>query len=309
MQRSARRLLFVGAIGLFWGGTSSPANAFCRSKTCAEQCRIDENTKCAIGGFPIAWTGSCLSFTVQRDGSPSISHGELSAAANTAFQTWQSVTCPATNAPPSISVYNLFGITSCSRVEFNSRQANANIVVLRDEWVADPSALGLTTVSLNRDTGQIYDVDIEINGTQPLSVGPLLPNRYDLESILTHEVGHFFGIGHSIVGQEGQSCNNDSATMCPFYAPGGDDFRTLHEDDIAAICTAYPPDRSAPACDPTPHQGFSPECGMDPMSGGSCSAAVPSGRQRLGWMTALVFGCGLAIRRLRLAKRRIQKVT
>ena len=309
LQRGARRLLFVGAMGLFLGGTSTPASAFCRSRTCAEpQCKVDENTKCVIDGVPIAWAGSCLSFTVQRDGTASISHAELSAATNAAFQTWQSVTCPVANAPPSISVYNLFGITSCDRVEFNSRQANANIVVLRDEWTADASALGLTTVSLNRDTGQIYDVDIEINGTQPLSVGPLMPNRYDLESILTHEVGHFFGIGHSIVGLAGESCNS-SATMCPFYAPGVSDFRTLHDDDIAAICTVYPPDRNAPACDPTPHQGFSPECGMDPMTAGACSAAMSSGRPPVGWMTALVFGCGLVIRRLRLAKRRIQKLT
>jgi len=308
LQRSARRLLFVGAVGLCLGATSTTASAFCRSRTCAEQCMFDETTKCPIDGVPIAWTGSCLSYSVQRDGTSSISHAELSAATDAAFQTWQGVTCPAANAPPSISIYNLFGITSCSRVEFNSRQANANIVVLRDEWEGDASALGLTTVSLNRDTGQIYDVDIEINGTQPLSVGPLMTNRYDLESILTHEVGHFFGIAHSIVGLSGQSCN-DGATMCPYYAPGVGDFRTLDPDDIAAICAVYPPDRSAGACDPTPHRGFSPECGMDPITGGSCSAAMSSDRPPVGWMTALVFGCGLAIRQLRLAKRRIQKLT
>ena len=293
----------MSAIGLGLGGSSTPASAFCRSRSCAAQCTFDEITTCPIEGVPIAWMGSCVSYSVQRDGSPSISQAELSQTTAAAFATWQTVTCPGVDAPPSISVYDLFGVTSCGRVEFNARQANANIVVLRNDWVADPSALALTTVSLNKETGQIYDADMEINGTQPLSVGPLLPNRYDLESIITHEAGHFFGIAHSNV-----ECPN-GATMCPNALPGVDAFRSPHPDDIAAICAIYPPDRHLPQCDPTPHRGFSPECGLDPMTGGACSIAISSGPSSAPWTTALVVGFGLVVRRLRRARQRAQKLT
>ena len=293
----------MGAIGLCLCGISTPVSAFCRSRACANQCTHDPVTNCPIEGVPVAWTGSCLSYTVQRDGTPSISRTELSQTTDAAFRAWQNVRCPSLDAPPSISVSNLYGVTACGRVEFNSRQANANIVVIRDDWAADPSALGLTTVSLSKDTGQIYDVDMEINGTQPLSVGPLVPNRYDLESIITHEAGHFFGIAHSNV-----DCP-DGATMCPNALPGVGDFRTLDPDDIAAICTIYPPDRNLPQCDPTPHRGFSPECGLDPMTGGACSIAISSGPSSARWMTALVVGFGLAVRRLARTRQRAQKLT
>jgi hypothetical protein len=247
-----------------------------------------------------------VSYTVQRDGSSSISQAELSRATDVAFQTWQNVRCPS-DGSPSLAVGNLYGVTSCGRVEFNARQANANIVVIRDDWVAEPSALGLTTVSINSETGQIYDADMEINGTQPLSVGPLSPNHYDLESIITHEAGHFFGVAHSNVGRE-EDCNN-GATMCPYYLPGLDDFRSLHEDDMAAICAIYPPTRSLPQCDPRPHRGFSPECGMDPMTGGACSVAISLGRSSAVWITPVVIGLGLGVRRLRRPRQRAQKLT
>jgi hypothetical protein len=305
-RRSACRLLFSALVSLLLGVTSQPAGAFCRSRTCASKCTEDPITTCPIEGVPIAWPGSCVSYTVQRDGSLSISHAELSRATDAAFQTWQNVRCPS-NGSPSLAVGNLYGVTSCGRVEFNPRQANANIVVIRDDWVADPTALALTTVSINSVTGQIYDADMEINGTQPLSIGPLSPNRYDLESIITHEAGHFFGVAHSNVGLD-QNCHN-GATMCPYYLPGVDDFRSLHEDDIAAICTIYPPDRVLPQCDPTPHRGFSPECGMDPMTGGACSVAISRGRTGAGWLTALVAGWGAGVCRRRRARRRAQKLT
>jgi hypothetical protein len=299
-MRPLARALFSAMMGLYLVSSARSASAFCRSRTCGKDCTYDRN-QCPIEGEPLIWPGSCLSYTVQRDGSTSISHAELSAAADAAFRTWQNARCFSIAAPPSIAVQNLFGITSCDRVEFNSRQANANIIVIRDDWEDRPgNALGLTTVSMNSQTGAIYDADMEINGTQPLSVGALSVNRYDLESIITHEAGHFLGIAHSDV-----ECPH-GATMCPSAIPGVDDFRTLHDDDIAAICTIYPPERDRPPCDPTPHRGFSPECGMDPMTGGACSVAISSGRSSAGWMTALVLGFSFGVRRRCRARPRIK---
>ena len=292
------RALFVAAIGLFVCGTSASASAFCRTKTCGKHCTFDENT-CPIEGKPIAWGGSCVSFTVQRDGSPSISQSTLSETADAAFRVWQKATCPLTSKPPGLSVGDVFGIAVCGRVEYNSRQANANIIVMRESWDADPSALAITTVTINTETGELYDADMEINGTQPLSAGPPVPNRFDLQSIITHEAGHFLGIAHT---------NQAGATMFPTYQPGVEDFRTLENDDIAAICTAYPPERSATACDWRPRRGFSAECGLDPITGGGCSLVAPH-RSSARAMAAFFLGCSVVVRRLRRPRQRGQKLT
>ena len=294
------RVLFIGTLGLVLGGTPASVSAFCRSTTCVKACEVDPVTTCVIEGEPIAWLGSCLGYTVYRDGLPSISQAELSQATDAAFRAWQTATCPTTNKPPSISVGDFFGVAACGRVEYNSRQANANVIVMRESWDKDKTALAITTVTMNNVTGEIYDVDMEINGTQALSVGPPTPNRFDLQSIITHEAGHFLGIAHS---------NQDGATMFPTYQSGVEDFRTLENDDIAAICTVYPPERNVAACDPTPRRGFSPECGLDPMTGGGCSLASAPERSSPGAMAAFFLGCSVAVRRLGRPRQRAQKLT
>ena len=194
---------------------------------------------------------------------------------------------------------NVFGTAWCDRVEYNTRQGNANIIMMREPWEGERNLLALTTVSMNKETGQIYDVDMEINGSAPLSLGPpAVPGRYDLRSIMTHEVGHFLGLAHSNIAGSSMSTNQPL---------GVNDLATLDTDDIAGICTIYPPERSEPACDPTPHLGFSPECSFDPVSGG-CSLAIMRHRSSLGAMTAFLLGLGLAVGRLR-NRRRCQKFT
>ena len=294
---ATNRVFFGVAAALCLGATSAPANAFCRALTCTV-CFPDTMTGCPVGGVPLAWVAPCVSYSVYREGSPSISHDQLTRATDLAFRAWRETTCPGINKPPSIAVTNAFGPAWCDRVEHNWGQANANLVIIRDPWEADKNLFALTTVSVNRETGEIYDVDIEINGTQPLSVGPAA-GRYDLQSLLTHEAGHFLGLAHS---------PRAGATMFPTQMPGVDDFYSLDGDDIAGICAIYPPERSVPACDPTPLGGFSPECALDPAVGPTCSLALTGRRSSASAMTAFLLGLGVAMARL-FPRRRAQKLT
>jgi hypothetical protein len=83
---------------------------------------------------------------------------------------------------------------------------------------ADRAGIQLGDGPASTQAGQILDADIYFNPSDStMTFGtpqalPAAPNAYDLESLLTHELGHFLGFSHSAVW---------SAMMFPFApAPG-----------------------------------------------------------------------------------------
>jgi hypothetical protein len=141
---------------------------------------------------------------------------------------------------------------------------------------------------------------MEINSGQPLSTSDIVvPNGYDLQSIITHEAGHFMGLAHSF---------DPNATMWAHYSAGTESFRDLSDDDIDGICTVYPPTTAVNVCDFAPRQGFSPECGLWPSSTGGCALArgwMGKSRARDGGVAVLAFATLAAVAsRRRRTKRR-----
>jgi len=68
---------------------------------------------------------------------------------------------------------------------------------------------------LRRRLGHLFDADIEINSSptaRPLTTQePPDPSTIDLQAILTHEAGHFFGLAHA---------TDESVVMYAYYSPG-----------------------------------------------------------------------------------------
>ncbi len=186
---------------------------------------------------------------------------------------------------PSIQVFD-FGAVACDKTEYNQQAGNANILIFRDDgWPHDLSGggtdvLALTTVTYDVVTGDIYDADIEVNTfdfTFTTSDSPGV-NDYDLLSVLTHESGHFLGLAHS---------QTTAATMFASYQGLG--MRHPQEDDVNAVCNAYPVDRQATgACTGIPRHGWAPLCAAE-QPNVTCSA---SGRASTG---GGAFAIGLAL--------------
>lgn len=301
----------AGAIfGLIVWLHASTANAYCRTTTCdvdnAEGgCTWDDNN-CATSGESLYWPDSCGWFGVQKDGSAKrkISYDTLHSAVVNAFGKWSKADCGG-GAVPSFALQDtdtLYGPIECATHEFNKHAANASTWMFKDDgwpYVGTTTTIALTTLSVDIKTGRILDADVEINSfgtnitTSDTNVGA------DLDSIVTHESGHFLGLAHSAVA---------SSTMFPNYP--GIAIRSLDPDDEEGICAVYPPSAPPVCSEPEPLYGFSRYCGginpsskPDPAaaSGGSKGCAVgpasPSGAASA--LTALALAGALAARRRR----------
>ena len=113
--------------------------------------------------------------------------------------------------------------------------------------------LAATSYVVDTRSGEILEADIFFNSSFPWSVSAGgEQGRYDLQSIATHETGHFFGLGHSALGETevypggGRRRIAAGSVMFPIAFSAGDTAsRTLRPDYIAGIWTSTPRPASA----------------------------------------------------------------
>lgn len=251
-------------------------------------------------GIPMRWSTSCVSWTLAAqdiDNSSfedplqeTIAQEELRRAVRASFDTWEQVDC----SPFSFVETDP---THCLDVGLHQSAGNANRIFLRtSDWI-EPDApwreedqIALTSVFYDLDTGEILDVDIEVNAEHfeitTLDEAP----RTDLQNALTHELGHFIGLSHSEVFQ---------STMYPNAADTETSKRSLEQDDINGLCALYPYDDTPSTClEPIggldlecetaewcadPADGLTWECTFDELV---CCCDEPGGFGACRWQTA-----------------------
>lgn len=108
--------------------------------------------------------------------------------------------------------------------------------------------LASTSFLVDTRTGEILESDIFFNSTFQWSVAPGgEAGRFDVQSIATHESGHFLGLGHSLLGETeprptgGRRLLASGAVMFPIaFTAGNIVDRDLTADDIAGVSDIYP---------------------------------------------------------------------
>ena len=283
--RAARLGMFATAAALL---VPASATAYCRTSACPNSvagavCTPPAGTDC---GTPLFWGKPCLGFSVQQDASTQVTWADADRIASASFNTWLTADCGG-GATPAFRAADL-GPVVCTNREYNQDGGNANLIVFRDAswpYTNQWNTLALTTVSYNLDTGEIYDADVEINSSDTTLTTGDTNVQFDLQSILTHELGHVLGLAHSKLSD---------ATMAKLYQMGDTSLRELAADDIKGICAIYPPVQAGSpgdpaACDPSPRRGLQSECGaFPPTDSGGCS--VPKERPGSGVPSAVPLG-------------------
>lgn len=176
-------------------------------------------------GFVPTWPSMPIPFWINQSGSPQIANGSEFTAVQAAFQTWQN------DSLASIS-FQYKGATPVSTVG----QDGLNVVTFVDATVP----IGLETVAATfvfsaidatgNDATQEADIALSTSVNFSTSGDP---GKYDIQSVVTHEVGHLLGLDHSGLL---------SSVMTPFPATGQLDQRTLSYDDMAGAALLYPQD-------------------------------------------------------------------
>jgi hypothetical protein len=205
-------------------------------------------------------------------GMPSgLSQTEFEARLEAGFDTWDAVDAgipgapliPIVNFGGQTSVTNPFALDGINAVAWQAEGPGGTLAatpcwVLTEPTTTIDDGAGNTVmpvtggppipfpgpIGVTYPTGAIIDCGMKFDSLDTWSTSDV-PSvfGFDVQSIATHEEGHFIGISHSTLG-DFTAANSINATMLPFGAPGDSTFRTLEEDDKASVLRTYARNRA-----------------------------------------------------------------
>ena len=271
---------FVSA-GLFLGENSF---AYCRMRTCDEsdpECKTSNKSGCVIEGADVAWRASPIPYRISAQGSSKLDDTQMRKAVRAAFAAWQNVDCE--DGQTSLRFEEGEDIDDEKPEGISAAQAERRgiapfgIYFRDDEWKGNDGgdALAATGLAFDAKKGTVSYADIEVNTVENDFVFDLDQDSkaYDLQAVLTHEVGHYIGLAHS---------KDADSIMVPTYCDSDDRCvadgtigkRALGLDDIKAVCTLYP-HNVKPAIPETAN--------LSEIEGGTTAGCSTSGRGRGEW--------------------------
>ena len=162
----------------------------------------------------LTWCGSDIPV---RIGATSTDIGDEASVAEVlrAFSSWQNLSCA--DIP----------LKYLGRTNTVPRSGNGVVGWIDENWGFSPAAIGVTTNAHDgkclRSSMQLNAVDFEWTLGAPTKRG-----QVDAYSVLAHEAGHYFGLGHS---------EDPGSIMVPRYHQA---VMELNDDDRDGLCGLYP---------------------------------------------------------------------
>jgi hypothetical protein len=226
MSPGRRRLAVALAVLVAAAGTA-PVHAYLKLGT-------DVNGRT----ISLKWAGraTAVRYFVTDGGSNGVSAVEFRDAVTRGFNTWQAV------ATSSVG-FEFGGFVGASPLD----QDGANVIGFANRPDLERT-LASTSFLIDTRSGEIVESDIFFNSNFQWSASPGgEPGRYDVQSIATHEAGHFLGLGHSSLGETeviptgGRRLLSAASVMFPIaYSSGNIVDRELNDDDVAGVSDIYP---------------------------------------------------------------------
>jgi matrixin len=190
-----------------------------------------------VGGRTVTlkWSRMPIRYYLTDRSVSGVSASQLQAAVGRGFASWQAVGTATVSA-------ELVGFTQAS--PFASDGMSTIGFVNRPDL---DRVLGATTFFTDAITGEVLESDIFLNSVFAWSAADGgEANRFDVESIAAHEIGHLLGLAHSALGETeirngGRRVLGAEAIMFPVaFSAGTVEGRALKADDIAGISDIYP---------------------------------------------------------------------
>jgi predicted Zn-dependent protease len=184
----------------------------------------------------LRWAQLPIRYFVTDAGVPGVTASQFRQAVGRAFQTWHAV--------PSAAVdFSFVGFTGGEPGD----QDNASTLGFANRPDLERT-LAATNYVVDTRTGEVLESDIFFNSSFSWSVTDAgEAGKYDVQSIATHEIGHFIGLGHSAIGESTLESDGNrrliaaGSVLFPIaFAAGQVTARQLHPDDIAGVSDLYP---------------------------------------------------------------------
>jgi len=165
-------------------------------------------------GSLVHWTGTKISIGLApAAASKTIAHEGVALAVERAVETWNAVRA----GQPRLHI--ALGTS-----------ADVTIRFCRGRWHGDTIDLGKSEFTASLRDGAVTAATVELNECDHIFTAPDegVAGRYDLQAVMTHELGHVLGLGHS---------DNPAAIMHPNGR--GAEVRRPHTDDKTALALIY----------------------------------------------------------------------